>query len=381
METLELRKALVDSLRKKGYLHRDDIAEAFLNIKREDFIWSLWQKTAEGWKSYPVNRHDVSPEIAELIYRDDSIPILVEDDNIISSSSQPAVMSVMIEEADIRKGDRVLEVGTGSGYNAAVLSKVVGKEGKVITTEINETVYNLARAAFKNAGLSEDIILLNRNAVEGVPEHAPFDVIVVTSSTPEIPHVWFEELKTGGRIVMPYVIRGSEVLIKLTKLNDEVLFGEGIHYVVFTRLRGASATKHFPLFKNEFISLKEIIEEYGIEDPHLTRAFNGLSKRDRQDFAFFVAIHCEDSFSMLTEDEKKVYGIIKEQGEGMGVVAILEDRVIKWGAHSAYYEFKNIFERWKELGKPGLKDYKIVFVKRKAASGFLDTEINFVNFI
>ena len=376
-----MRQALVENLRQKGYLHRDDVAKAFLDIKREDFIWSIWERAKAGWKSYPVNRHNVSEELARLIYKDESIPILVEDGNIISSSSQPAVMSIMIEEADIRRGDRVLEIGTGSGYNAAVLSKVVGKEGKVVTLEINETVYNLAKAAFKNAGLSEDIVLLKRNAVKGVPEYAPFDVILVTSSAPEIPHVWFEELKTGGKVIMPYVIRGSEILIKLTKLNDELLYGEGIHYVVFTRLKGVRATKHFPLFKNEFISLKEIIEEYGVEDPQLTRVFRGLSKRDKQDFAFFVSIHCEESFSVLTEDEKKVYGIIKEQGEGLGVIAILEDRVIKWGAHSAYCEFRNIFEKWEKLGKPGLKDYKIVFVKRKPASGFLDTGINFVNFI
>lgn len=381
MDTLKLRKKLVNLLREKDYLHREDVAKAFLEVKREDFIWSLWNKTKNGWRSFPINEQSLTSELAELIYRDESIPILIENNTIVSSSSQPAVMSVMIEEADIRSGDRVLEIGTGSGYNAAILSKIVGKEGKVVTLEINETIYNLAKAAFKRSGLLNDVVLLNRDAVEGALEYAPFDAIIVTSSTPEIPHVWFDELKTGGRVIMPYVIRGSEVLIKLSKLNDEVLFGEGIHYVIFTRLKGVSATKHFPIFKNEFISLKEIIEDYGVEDSLLTRAFNNINTKDRLNFAFFLSIHCEDSFSMLTEDEKKVYGIVKEDGEGMGVVAILEDKVIKWGAHSAYYEFKKIFEKWKEIGKPGLKDYKIVFVKRKKISAFLETDINFVNFI
>ncbi len=180
---------------------------------------------------------------------------------------------------------------------------------------------------------------------------------------------------------MPYVVRGSEILLKLTKLNDYILFGEGIHYVVFSRLKGVSATKHFPLFRNEFISLKEIIEEYGVEDSPLTRAFSSLSHRDRQDFAFFLSTHCENSFSMLTEDEKKVYGIIKEEGEGMGVVAVLENKVIKWGAHAAYFEFKNLLKRWKDIGKPGLKDYRIIFTKKKAISAFVETDINFINFI
>ena len=381
MDTLRLRKELVNTLREKGYLHRDDVAEAFLKVKREDFIWSLWERENGKWKSYPVNKETLDPKIAERIYKDESIPIVVENENIVCSSSQPAVMSVMIEEGDIRKGDKVLEIGTGSGYNAAILHEIVGREGKVVTTEVNETVYNLARASFKKSGIYEGIIALKRNAIEGVPEHAPFDVIIVTSSTPEIPHIWFDELKTGGRIIMPYVIRGSEILIKLTKLNDDILFGEGIYYVVFTRLRGVSATKHFPLFQNEFISLKEIIEDYAIKDKHLSHAFNELSRSQKHDFALFVSIHSTDSFAMLTDDDKKVYGIIKEQGDGMGVVAILEDKVIKWGSHSAYYEFKNMLEKWKNLGKPGLKDYKIIFTKKKATSGFLDTEINFVNFI
>ncbi len=381
MNTKKYREKLVSHLRAQDYLHREDVERAFLSIPREDFIWSVWKKENGEWKSYPVKKNELSQETAEMIYKDSSIPILVENDEIISSSSQTAVMSVMIEEADIRRGDKVLEIGTGSGYNAAIINQIVGKEGKVVTLEINDTVYNLAKAAFKNTGLSEDIVLLKRDAVTGVPEHAPFDVIIVTTSSPEIPHIWFDELKEGGRIVMPYVVRGSEILIRLVKLNDYILFGEGIHYVVFTRLKGVSATKHFPLFKNEFISLKEIIEEYGMVDAPLTRTFSSLSRRDRLDFAFFVATHCENSFSMLTEDEKKVYGIIMEEGSGMGVIAILEDRVIKWGAHSAHYEFKNLFNRWKELGKPGLRDYKILFTKKKNTSSFLETDINFINFL
>lgn len=203
MDTLKLRKKLVNLLREKDYLHREDVAKAFLEVKREDFIWSLWNKTKNGWRSFPINEQSLTSELAELIYRDESIPILIENNTIVSSSSQPAVMSVMIEEADIRSGDRVLEIGTGSGYNAAILSKIVGKEGKVVTLEINETIYNLAKAAFKRSGLLNDVVLLNRDAVEGALEYAPFDAIIVTSSTPEIPHVWFDELKTGGRVIMP----------------------------------------------------------------------------------------------------------------------------------------------------------------------------------
>ena len=381
MNTRKYREKLVSHLRKEDYLHREDIEKAFLKIPRENFIWSIWKKENGKWKSYPVNKNTLTEKLAEEIYKDWSIPILVENDEIISSSSQPAVMSIMIEEADIREGDRVLEIGTGSGYNAAILNEIVGKTGKVVTIEINDTVYNLAKAAFKNAGLSNDIVLLKRNAVEGAPEYAPFDSIIVTTSTPEIPHVWFDELKEGGRLVMPYVVRGSEILVKLTKLNEYILFGEGIHYVVFSRLKGVSATKHFPLFRNEFISLKEIIENYRVEDSTLTRAFSQLSKREKQDFAFFLSTHCENSFSMLTEDEKKVYGIIKEEENGMGVVAVLENKVIKWGSHAAYFEFKNTLEKWKNLGKPGLRDYKILFTKRKNISAFVETEINFINFI
>ncbi len=381
MDTRKYREKLVEHLRKEDYLHREDVEKAFLSIPRENFIWSIWKKVNGEWKSFPVSKNNLSDELAKEIYIDWSIPILVEGDEIVSSSSQPAVMSVMIEEADIREGDKVLEIGTGSGYNAAILNQIVGKSGKVVTIEINDTVYNLAKAAFKNTGLSDDIILLKRNAVEGAPEHAPFDSIIVTTSTPEIPHTWFDELKAGGRLIMPYVVRGSEILLKLIKLNDYILSGEGIHYVVFSRLKGVSATKHFPLFKNEFISLKEIIDEYGVEDSSLTKAFSNLSQRDRQDFAFFLSTHCENSFSMLTEDEKKVYGIIKEEGSGMGVVAVLDKKVIKWGAHAAYFEFKNILDKWKELGKPGLKDYKILFTKKKKVSAFVETDINFINFI
>ena len=142
-----------------------------------------------------VPRHEfVTPEFTELAYQDGALPIRQGQ-----TISQPYIVAHMTELLELRAGDRVLEVGTGSGYQAAVLSPLVAA---VYSVEIVEALARRAAESFAALGY-ENIFSRCGNGYEGWPEEAPFDGILVTCAAEDIPRPLWDQLRPGGRIVIP----------------------------------------------------------------------------------------------------------------------------------------------------------------------------------
>jgi protein-L-isoaspartate(D-aspartate) O-methyltransferase len=113
--------------------------------------------------------------------------------------SQPYMVAVMTDFLDLGPADRVLEIGTGSGYQAAVLARVAGR---VYTVEVIEDLAKSAQARLSRLGY-DTVEVLNGDGNEGWPDHAPFDAVMVTAAPPSIPEPLVEQLKPGGRMVIP----------------------------------------------------------------------------------------------------------------------------------------------------------------------------------
>ena len=141
----------------------------------------------------------------------DDTPLPIEADQTIS---QPYIVALMTELAELSPGDRVLEVGTGCGYQAAVLAEL-GAE--VYSIEIVETLARTARARIAKLGYRVEV--RHGDGYSGWPEHAPFDAIIVTAAPPQIPEPLREQLKVGGRLVVP-VGRGFQDLVVVTRTPD-----------------------------------------------------------------------------------------------------------------------------------------------------------------
>src|SRR5690554_3153125 len=138
-----------------------------------------------------VERHRfVLPEYVRYAYNDSPLPI--EEGQTIS---QPYIVAFMTEVLELRKKDKVLEIGTGSGYQAAVLAEICDS---VFTIEIFETLGKRARAVFNQLGYN-NIYAKIGDGYKGWPEHAPFDAIIVTAAPEEIPEPLKEQLAEGGR--------------------------------------------------------------------------------------------------------------------------------------------------------------------------------------
>jgi protein-L-isoaspartate(D-aspartate) O-methyltransferase len=156
----------------------------------------------------------VAPEMAELAYADQAMPIACGQ-----TISQPYVVAYMTEQLAVNRNHRVLEVGTGSGYQAAILSHLAGQ---VITVERYRTLADNARARLETLGCSNVTVVLG-DGLNGVPEHAPYDRILVTAAAEAIPQALIDQMAEGAIMVLPLGAHaGPQRIVKLTRTAEGV---------------------------------------------------------------------------------------------------------------------------------------------------------------
>jgi protein-L-isoaspartate(D-aspartate) O-methyltransferase len=168
-----------------------------------------------------VPRHVFVPEVgASAAYRDEALVIKCGPDGLpVSSSSQPAMMAIMLEQLDLRRGHRVLEIGTGSGYNAAVMAEVVGPGGQVVSVDIDPELVARAEASLIEAGYF-DVSVRCADGGYGATGDAPFDRIIVTAGAWDIAPAWLDQLGPRGRLVLPLSLRGMQLSVALERARD-----------------------------------------------------------------------------------------------------------------------------------------------------------------
>ncbi len=156
-----------------------------------------------------VPRHRFVPQ-SQLAYAYDDRPLPIGEGQTIS---QPYIVALMSELAEVKPGDKVLEVGTGSGYQAAVLAHM---GAKLFSIEIIEPLAKRAEATLRKLGYDKNVAVRHGDGYAGWPEQAPFDAILVTAAPPTIPEPLKQQLKVGGRLIIP-VGRHYQSLLKVTR--------------------------------------------------------------------------------------------------------------------------------------------------------------------
>lgn len=170
----------------------------------------------------------VSPELAAVAYADRPLPI-----ECGQTISQPYIVALTIVAAGIGPDDSVLEVGAGSGYAAAVIGQVASR---VIAIERHGELASIAAARMARLGY-DNVRIVEGDGTRGWPEAAPYDAIVAAASGTRVPDALIEQLKPGGRLVMPVGGQwGAQKLIKLTKHEDGSTAQEHLAFVQFVPL-------------------------------------------------------------------------------------------------------------------------------------------------
>lgn len=172
--------ALVDDLVRRGAIRSERVRAAMLVVDRGDFV-----PTGERSRA-----HDDAPVVLKLDA--DGWPA--------STISQPTMVALMLEELAPEAGDKVLEIGTASGYNAALLAELVGPTGAVLTVEIDEA---LADGARRRLAARSHVTVLTGDGRAGHPDAAPYARIIVTAGASSTSPAWTEQLALGGRLVVP----------------------------------------------------------------------------------------------------------------------------------------------------------------------------------
>jgi protein-L-isoaspartate(D-aspartate) O-methyltransferase len=158
-----------------------------------------------------VPRHLFLPELEpEQAYRNEAIVTRRSaEGQPTSSSSQPTIMAYMLDQLGVAPGQRVLEIGAGTGYNAALLQYLVGAEGTVVTVDLDAEVARQAAANLAEAGYLGVTVMLGDGAA-GYPPGAPYDRVIATVGVSDLAPAWLDQLAPGGRIVVPLDLRGSQ---------------------------------------------------------------------------------------------------------------------------------------------------------------------------
>jgi protein-L-isoaspartate(D-aspartate) O-methyltransferase len=179
-----------------------------------------------------VPREEFVPAaLARFAYDDGPLPI-----GVGQTISQPYIVAAMIAAAWVSPGDRVLEIGTGSGYGAAVLSRIADE---VFTVERIESLAEAARNRLAELGYTNVHVLAGDGSL-GWPEHAPYDAIVVTAGGPKVPRPLLSQLASGRRLVMPVgETQGGQRLVRVVRTDEHEYEYEDLEEVAFVPLIGA----------------------------------------------------------------------------------------------------------------------------------------------
>jgi protein-L-isoaspartate(D-aspartate) O-methyltransferase len=208
------REAMIDrQLRRRG-IGDKRILDAFLEVPREAFV---------------------APEYAHLAYGDHPLPIEAGQ-----TISQPYIVALMIEAAGLGLLDKVLEVGSGSGYAAAVISRIAGK---VIGIERQHDLVAVARERMQRLGF-DNVTIVEGDGTRGCPEEAPFDAILAAASGSHVPQALIDQIADGGSIVMPVGSPGwVQELVRVTKRADGSVERQNLGGVRFVPLIGEEGWK------------------------------------------------------------------------------------------------------------------------------------------
>ena len=192
---MDEKERLLFLLKKQGMNFSKKVIKAFKAIPREKFVMENYKERA---------------------YEDSPLPILLGQ-----TISQPSTVLKFLDALDVKLGNKVLEIGSGSGYNTALLSKLVGTKGFIYSTEIAEPLAEFARNNIKKIKI-KNVEILRIDGSQGLMEKEPFDRIILTAACSKIPDVLIDQLKTGGILVAPIGPVYAQNLVRLKKTAKRI---------------------------------------------------------------------------------------------------------------------------------------------------------------
>ncbi|MEM9954688.1 MAG: rRNA adenine N-6-methyltransferase family protein [Chloroflexota bacterium] len=363
-ETQRLWDEMLQSMRRDGVLNSSDVDAAFSAVPRHLFL----------------------PDISiEKVYKNRAIGLKKDGSGLLtSSSSQPSMMAIMLNQLQLQTGDNILEIGTASGYNAAIMQHIVGKSGTVTTVEIDNDLAETAHKNLQRAHMSR-VMVVNADGAQGYSPRAAYDHIVVTVGVWDIPSVWFSQLKLKGSLVAPIVLDGVQVSATFKPMSDGTFLSKDNRPCAFVYMLGSNAGPNFRkqlgtsglfVLADQVDNIDTVSLSMLLSDDHAFCQFeHGL---EPQDYWNGYQIYL-----MLNQPEKYiffVYSVFEDQqafgldGQGIGLftkgTAALagyhEKGVVHCFAGSdAFLEMQTVSDKWFAEEKPSTEQLRLKLIPKE----------------
>lgn len=191
MDFQKQKTQLISQLKEEGITNQR-ILQALKKVPRENFVPKQYQNLAYANHPLPIGQGQ--------------------------TISQPYTVAFMLQELELKPNQKVLEIGTGSGYNAAIIAELIKSNGQLYTTEIYQKLIKKAQKSLKNYS---NIKFIKTNGSQGYPQAAPYDRIVATAAPKEIPQPWLNQLKDKGILITPIGQR-TQIMVKIKKLKKKI---------------------------------------------------------------------------------------------------------------------------------------------------------------
>jgi protein-L-isoaspartate(D-aspartate) O-methyltransferase len=208
----EKRKDLVEKLYNHGYIKTEKVKEAMLKVPREEFM---------------------PPENSSYAYLDRPFPI-----GKGQTISAPHMVAIIAEKLELTDGMNILEIGTGFGYNAAVVAEIVGKEGHVFTIERIPALVEKSKENLNKTGYFDRVTVIEGDGTMGYPDKAPYDRVYGTASAPKIPEPLKKQLKIGGKLIIPMGSDYYQELVSVKRISPDEYQTLNLGGVVFVPMIG-----------------------------------------------------------------------------------------------------------------------------------------------
>ncbi|MDI3409449.1 methyltransferase, FxLD system [Streptomyces cavernicola] len=217
----ELRNRLVDQIVADRPL-APRVEHALRTVRREDNLPGIDLPTAYTDQAVSIKENPSGP-----------LPL--------SCASVPSMVAMMLDQLDVKAGDNILEIGAGTGYNAALLDELTGPEGHVTTVDIDEDVALHARTTLNRSG-HDRVRVFERDGLIGVPEHGPYTRLIGTVGLWDFPNAWWDQLADDARVVLPLRWRGQTRSIALTR-HGNTLTADSVELCGFVPVIGQDGEK------------------------------------------------------------------------------------------------------------------------------------------
>lgn len=355
--------ALLDKLKKAGRFTNPRIEAAFREVPRHVFLPGV-----------PV----------EKAYADEAVPIKTDENGlVVSSASQPTMMAIMFDQLNLQPGDNVLEIGTATGYNAALMRDMVGEEGRVTTIELDK---DLALQARKNlqAALVSGVQVVEADGILGYAPRAAYDAIVVTAGIWDVPLTWKRQLKQEGRIVAPIWLNGIQVSARFDLQPDGTFLSTDNRPCAFVYLRGEAAgpdmrrrvgSTSLYLISDGTTKLDTVALHTLLSDDHEYCLLDSLLAEADLWYGFQLYLMLNEPPDMVFAlfaviEGQQAYGL---EGRGLTLLAPASAVFLPYAtsgqAHcyagsDAFLELQSLIDNWTALGHPDTKQLRVRLIPK-----------------